>query len=178
MTRSAKPSILERLRHNGFQIGSSSYESQRLSTLNHTGLALAYDLALLATPIAVLLAVGAIVFAIAAEGRRRRHHIASLAAVGIPRNVVRRSLMIENATLLIAALFIGGAFGFAADALALASLPEFASGTNGLPLATGLPTGALFIAIGVLSFVLVVSATFASRLVVRQAFGQRSLEQR
>jgi putative ABC transport system permease protein len=178
LTRSAKPTVLEHLRHEGFQIGASSYASQRLAALNHTGLALAYDLSLIATPIAVLLAAGAVIFAIAAEGRRRRHSISSLGAVGLPRGVIRRSLMFENATLLIAALVVGGAIGFAADALALSSLPEFSGGTNGLPLETGLPYVALLIALGVLAAVLVVSAAVSSRLIVRQAFTGESIEQR
>lgn len=178
LSRSAKPTILDRLRREGFQIGASSYASQRLADLNHTGLALAYDLSLIATPIAVLLAVGAVVFAIAAEGRRRRHQLASLGAVGLPRSVIRRSLMFENATLLIAALVVGGAIGFAADGLALSSLPEFSGGTNGLPLETGLPFVALLVALGILAAVLVVSAAAASRLIVRQAFSGEAIEQR
>ena len=60
LSRSAKPEVLDRLRHDGFQIGASSSASQRLAALNHTGLALAYDLSLIATPIAVLLAAGAV----------------------------------------------------------------------------------------------------------------------
>ncbi len=178
LSRSAKPVILDRLRHEGFEIGASSYASQRLAALDHTGLALAYDLSLIATPIAVVLAVGAVVFAIAAEGRRRRHHIASLGAVGLPRSVIRRSLMLENTTLLIAALVVGGAIGFAADALVLSSLPEFSGGTNGLPLDTGLPYVALLIAFAILAAVLVVAAATASRLIVRQAFVGESVEER
>ena len=178
LSRSAKPAILDHLRHEGFEIGASSYASQRLAALDHTGLALAYDLSLIATPIAVVLAVGAVVFAIAAEGRRRRHHIASLGAVGLPRSVIRRSLMLENTTLLIAALVVGGAIGFAADALALSSLPEFSGGTNGLPLDTGLPYVALLIAFAVVAAVLVISAATASRLIVRQAFVGESVEER
>ena len=178
LSPSASPAILGRLRQNGIEIGSTTFASRRLASLDHSGLALSYDLALIVIPIAALLAIGAIVFAIAAEGRRRRHEIAALGTVGLGRSVIRRALVTENLVVLFSALVVGGGIGFAADALALSSLPQFASGSGGLPLVTAIPVGYLFAALGVLAVALVASAGFTSRLITRQAFSGESLEER
>ena len=174
----ASPSILASLRRDGVAIGSTVYAGTNLSDLNHAGLALAYDLALIVTPIAALLAIGAIVFALAAEGRRRRHEITSLATVGVTRREIRRAFLAESVTVLFGALVVGGAIGFAADALTLSSLPESNGGNGGLALLTGTPVAYLFAALGGLAVALVLAASITSRLIIRQAFSGETIEQR
>ncbi|HEV7959338.1 MAG TPA: FtsX-like permease family protein, partial [Acidimicrobiales bacterium] len=75
---SANPTILQRLRKDGVAIGSISSASARLGVLDHGGIALAYAVALIVSPIAALLAIGTVMFVLVSDGRRRRREFASL----------------------------------------------------------------------------------------------------
>src|SRR5579863_1282979 len=173
---SASPRILKRLSHLGVTIGPSNLASARLGVLDHRGLALAYDLALIVSPIAALLALGAVVFTIGSEGRARRREIAALSTVGVPRAELGRALWLENGFVLVVALIIGGAIGLSADALAISSLPEFANGSGGVPVTTAVPFGALLLALAALAVALAVGAAIASRVVFHSAFTRRQAE--
>lgn len=173
----ASPRILARLRHLGVTPGPASLASARLGVLDHRGLALAYDLALIVSPIAALLALGAVIFTIGSEGRARRREIAALSTVGVPRHELGRALWLENGLVLVVALVIGGGIGFGADALAISSLPEFSSGSGGVPVTTAMPLAALFITLAALAIALALGAALASRVVFRSAFARRAQEE-
>jgi putative ABC transport system permease protein len=171
LTADASPKILLRLRHDGYTIGSTTSAASRATVLGRAGIASSYDLALVVTPIAALLAVGAVIFAASAEGRRRRGEITSLANARIKRSTIGRSLVLENALILTVALVIGGAIGFGADQLALPSLPQFIAGSRGFPVLHAIPVGTLFAALGAFAGVLALGAIVMSRLILASALG-------
>jgi putative ABC transport system permease protein len=171
LSADASPEILGRLRRDGYTIGSTTTAAARAATLGHTGIASSYDLALVVTPIAALLAVGAVIFATSAEGRRRRGEITSLANARIRRSTIGRSLVLENALILAVALVIGGAIGFGADQLALPSLPQFLAGSRGFPVLHAIPVGTLFAALGAFAGVLALGAVGMSWLILGAALG-------
>ena len=154
LSRSASPAVLSRLQAEGVALGPVTRAAASRSLLDHGGLALAYDLALIVSPVALLLALGVMGFAVVSEGRVRRRELASLRLSGVSERTARRALMIENGLVLTTVLVVGGAIGFAAAALALPSLPEFPSGTGGVPIAGGVPAGPVVAALAVLALAL------------------------
>jgi predicted lysophospholipase L1 biosynthesis ABC-type transport system permease subunit len=171
LTPSASPAILQRLRADGVAIGPIALASTRLGALDHSGIALAYTVALFVAPIAALLAIGTVSFIIVLDGRRRRRDFVSLSLDGVPRGTVRRALLVENGVVLGVALVIGAAVGFATDTLAFASLPEFAAGTGGLPISKAVPITPFLGAVGILALLLVGAVELTTRTVMR---GDRS----
>jgi putative ABC transport system permease protein len=164
---SASPKILQRLSADGVTIGPISLASQRLGVLDHGGIALAYAVALFASPIAALLAIGTVAFVIVSDGRRRRREFASLSMAGVPMHTVRRALLLENAVVLGVALLVGAVIGFVTDTLAFSSLPEFVRGTGGLPISKAVPILPFLGAIGVLAVLLACTVELTTRSVIR-----------
>jgi putative ABC transport system permease protein len=162
----ASDAILQRLRADGVTIGPTTFASNRLGVLDHGGVALAYAIALLVSPIAALLAIGTMTFVIVSDGRRRRSEITSLSRAGIPTRIVRRALLYENAIVLGIALVVGAVVGFVADSLALSSLPEFATGTGGVPLSTAVPIAPFLGAVGILALLLAGAVEVATRSIL------------
>jgi hypothetical protein len=139
LSDAAGPGIVQRLRAMGVAIRGTRRASALRSRLDHSATALGYDLMLIVSAIAALLALGTIMFEIVSNGRRRRRDLASLRAAGLRVRIVRRSLLLENLAVLATALIVGAGVGFGALALALPSLPEFVSGTDLLPVPTSVP---------------------------------------
>lgn len=173
MAPGADSRIIPRLRAQGFAIGSTTFASDRLGVLDHSGLSLVYDLVLIVSPVAALLAIGTVAFLIVTEGRRRRYEITSLELVGVPEKTVRRSLLIENAVVLAIALIVGAGVGFAAESLALGSLPEFVNGTAGIPVSTSVPLLSYFVTLLLLAITLGITAFATTRSVIREARRRR-----
>jgi putative ABC transport system permease protein len=169
LSPSAGPAVLARLRANGVTLGPVTRASASRSLLDRGGLALAYDLALIISPVALLLALGTMGFAIVSEGRQRRRELASLRLSGVSESLARRALMIENGLVLTTVLVVGGAIGFAAAALALPSLPEFPSGTAGVPISLGVPAEPVIVALAVLALALGATVALSSALVGRRS---------
>ncbi|HEY7421853.1 MAG TPA: FtsX-like permease family protein [Gaiellaceae bacterium] len=174
LSDSAGPGILRALRGTGVRIGTTRRASTVQSGLDRSGTALGYDLMLIISPIAALLALGTIMFNIVADGQRRRGELRSLAVAGIPGRLVRRSLLLENAAVLGTALVVGTAIGFAALALALPSLPEFVSGTNSMPISNGVPFATIVAAALCLVVVFTVTAGSTSWLVLARRSAQEA----
>lgn len=173
LTAKASPTILQRLRADGVTIGPTMRASTRLRDLNHGGIALAYTVALLVSPIAALLAIGTMTFVIVSDGRRRRNEITSMSMTGVPTRTMRRALLYENAMVLGVALVVGTIVGFIADSLALSSLPEFSAGSGGVPLATAVPITPFFCAVGALALLLAGAVELATRSILRGARSRR-----
>jgi putative ABC transport system permease protein len=169
LSSSASPAVLARLRANGVTLGTVTRASTSRSLLDKGGLALAYDLALIVSPVALLLALGTMGYAVVAEGRQRRRELASLRLSGVSEGLARRALMIENGLVLTTVLVVGGAIGFAAAALALPSLPEFPNGTAGVPISASVPIGPVVVALAVLALALGATVALSSALVGRRA---------
>lgn len=170
LTRGASSAILRRLRAMGVHIGATRRASTVRGDLDRSGPALGYDLMLIISPIAALLALGTIMFGIVSESRRRRGDLIALRVAGIAPRVVRRSLLLENLAVLATALVVGLAVAVGALALALPSLPEFVNGTDGLPVPTSVPLIVVAIAAFALAVVFVVAAATTTRL----ALGRRT----
>lgn len=164
---SASPKVLQRLRRDGVIINSVSSAAARLGVLDHGGLALAYAVALIVSPIAALLALGTVMFVLVSEGRRRRRDFASLAISGVPATTVKRAVRLENAIVLGSALALGTVIGVVSDLLTLGSLPEFVGGPRGVPIATAVPIVPALSAVGVLGVLLALAVELSTRMVVR-----------
>jgi putative ABC transport system permease protein len=162
----ASPSILTRLHAEGVAIGATTSASTRLGQLDHGGIALAYAVALIVTPIAGLLAIGSVAFVIISDGRRRRRETASLWMAGVPMRTVRRAHLLETTVILGAALVVGAVIGFVTDSLALSSLPQFVAGTGGLTISRSVPIVPFVCAVGVFGVLLAVAVEVSTRLVM------------
>jgi putative ABC transport system permease protein len=166
LSDAAGPGIVRSLRAMGVTIGGTRRAATLRSRLDHSGTALGYDLMLIISAIAALLALGTIMFEIVSNGRRRRGDLASLRVAGLPGGIVRRSLLLENLAVLATALIVGAGVGFGALALALPSLPEFVAGTNLLPISTNVPVAPVVEAALCLAFVFCVTAGSTTWLVL------------
>lgn len=140
-TAGASPAILQRLKADGFQVTATSSGAALTSRLGHGGMALAYDLFLFAALAAVVLASGSALFAIRVSAHRTSADLAALIAVGVPRRTLRRSVILEHATVLVAGVVLGVAGGAVAVGAALSSLPELAATSGVPPLSYALPAG-------------------------------------
>jgi hypothetical protein len=166
---SANPTILQRLRKDGVAIGSISSASARLGVLDHGGIALAYAVALIVSPIAALLAIGTVMFVLVSDGRRRRREFASLGVSGVPAKTVKRAHRLENAIVLGVAVILGAVIGTVSDLLAFGSLPEFVVGPGGVPISTSVPIVPVLGAVGILALLLALAVELSTRSVVRDS---------
>jgi hypothetical protein len=164
---SASPDILRRLRHDGVSTGAVASASARLGVLDHGGIALAYAVALVVSPIAALLAIGAVAFVIVSEGRRRRRELSYLSMAGVGASTIRRALLIESVVVLATALILGAIIGFVTDSLALSSLPQFVAGTGGLSVSRAVPLAPFFGALGIFGVLLAFTSELCTRVVMR-----------
>lgn len=158
LARGASPDILRRLRAMGVAIDVTRRASTVRANLDRSGPALGYDLMLIISPIAALLALGTIMFGIVSDSRRRRGDLRALRVAGIRPRIVRRSLLLENLAVMATALVVGFGIGVGALALALPALPEFVAGTDALPVPTGVPLVAVGVAAIALALLFVVAA--------------------
>ncbi len=162
----ASAAILTRLRADGIAIGAVTSAAIRLGQLNHGGIALAYAVALIVTPIAGLLAIGSVAFVIISDGRRRRRETASLWMAGVPMRTVRRAHLLETTVILSAALVVGAVIGFVTDSLALSSLPQFVAGSGGLAISRSVPIVPFLCAVGMFGVLLAIAVEVSTRLVM------------
>lgn len=164
---SASPAILRHLRSDGVTIGPISTVAARLGVLDHSGIALAYAVAMIVAPIAALLALGTVAFVVVADGRRRRREIAALSMTGVPAGIVRRAYVVENALALGLALVLGAAVGLASASLTLSTLPQFVNGTSGLLISRSVPLVPFLASVGILAILLALCVEASLRSVMR-----------
>jgi hypothetical protein len=172
----ATPAILKRLEKDGVTIGSITTTASRLNVLNHAGVALAYAVALLVTPIAGVLAICTVAFVIITDGRRRRRERAALWMAGVPIRQVRRAQTLESVVALSASLVLGTVIGFLVDVLALPKLPQFVNGSGGLQISHAVPFGPFFGSVGVFAGLLVIAVAISSPLVMLRSTGRHESE--
>jgi putative ABC transport system permease protein len=172
----ASPTILQRLEKDGVTIGSITTTASRLNVLNHAGVALAYAVSLLVTPIAGVLAICTVAFIIITDGRRRRRERAALWMAGVPIREVRRAQTLENAVALATSLVLGTAIGLLVDVLALPKLPQFVNGSGGLSISHAVPLGPFFGSVGLFAALLVIAVAISSRLVMHRSKSRHESE--
>ena len=152
-------------------INSSTTAAARLGVLDHGGIALAYAVALIVSPIAALLAIGTVTFVIVSDGRRRRRDFASLLMTGfpLPRSDARMSLKTRSCSVL---RWCSEPWSdIVSDTLALSSLPQFVSGSGGFPISRAAPIVPLLCAVGILGLLLAGVVEVSTRLAMH---GSRS----
>jgi putative ABC transport system permease protein len=123
----AGPAIEKKLRAAGVRILAVRNISTVAALLGRQGPGLANILFLVDAAAAVLLASGSAVLGLYISARRRRYEYAALEATGVPRSVLRRSLLIEMGVLTAFGSILGIVTGLAAIAIALHAVPEFIS---------------------------------------------------
>lgn len=173
LAKSAPADIVQRLRAHGIVVTSRRTARAAQQALGHDGISLAYLLYLASSIAAGLLVVGATTFALLAAARRREDELAALRAVGVDARSLRRALWLEQLLVLGAALLAGVASGLAAAAVALRSMPEFASRGAGPPLDLGIPPVVVAVTVAALVAVLACLTAWHARAVVRGATAER-----
>jgi hypothetical protein len=159
--------ITKRLAAQHVHVTGTDRSSTTASLFARQGPGLAAMLFLLDAAAAALLAGLGAVVSLAVSARRRRYEYAALAAGGVSRRVLRRSLAIEQLLVLGVGAVIGIAAGILATVVSVRSVPEFVTRPTAPPLRY-LPSGG--ITVGVLAAALVVLLAvvlIASRALVR-----------
>jgi putative ABC transport system permease protein len=167
--RPPSDSLLAKLKSEGVTIATSRTAAAAAGLLDHSGPALAFELFLLAAIAAVLLALGALVFAIASTSRQRAVEIAALAAAGVPRKTLHRSFVVEYAAVVLAGVVLGVVSGIVTVHLVLSALPEFTPGRSGPNFGVFVPWEHVLLAAGGALIILVIGTTLASSMVMRRA---------
>lgn len=165
--RAPSPKLLHALAREKVKVLSIERSSAFLASLEHSGPAFGFDLYGLAALGSALLALGALLFSVAAGTRSRRIEFASLRAVGLPRRVLLRSLLIESTALSLTGALFGTAAAVLSASLALGFLPEFPPGRVGPPLITGLPFTSVALTAGAMFLLLEAAGLVSNFLVVR-----------
>ena len=165
----AGAAIVQRLRHQGLVVLAVRSEAARATLLAKGGSSLAYDLFLLAAVAAGVLAVGVTIFVVSVTARRRSVELASLRAVGISRQTLRRSLALEHLLVLGVGVAGGVAAGVIATVVALPSMPENFAPGPGPPLDYTLPLATLGVVLLAIVVALAVAVSTTDRLVVNRA---------
>jgi len=162
--------LLHRLADNGVSVLGLQSAAGAAGTLSRTAPSLAFDLFVLAAVGAALLALGALLFSVASDSRRRSIEFAALAAVGVPLRVLRRSLLLEQAVVIVVGVVLGVAAGLVGGELSLGLLPEFPPGRQGPVLPTSVGVGALpaLVVAAVVLVLLLIGGVLASLLTMRR----------
>lgn len=160
--------LIDRLDRLGVTIVGSESVTPVLKGLERTGASLGFDLFGASALGALVLALGALMFAAAASARQIGVEFAGLAAVGVPRRTLRRSVVIEALMISGTGAALGWLAGVAGASLALRILPEFPPGRVGPPLETALPWAALAIAGAAVCVALAGAAIVSAAVVMRQ----------
>lgn len=173
LAKDAPPGIVRRLRAHGVRVVSTQTTAAAERSLAHDGISLAYLLYLVSAAAAGLLVVGATAFAMVSAARRREDELAALRSLGVSRRTLRRTVLVEQALVLGTALVAGTAAGLVSAAVALRSVPEFASQGGGPPLDLGLPPLVVAVTAAVLVVALGLVAQWHARTVARRATPDR-----
>jgi ABC-type antimicrobial peptide transport system permease subunit len=162
----ARSRIEPKLAAAGVRVTSVTNAAAAASRLARQGPALASVLFLADAAAAALLAAGAAILGLYLSARRRRYEYAALAASGVPRRTLRRSVLIELAVVLGFGTVVGIAAGLAAAAMALRALPEFVTSPAAPPLSYVPSAGPLAALLGAAAALLAVVAVVLSVTIV------------
>jgi putative ABC transport system permease protein len=163
----AQGQIEPRLKAAGVRITSVTSAADAFSMLSRQGPALASSLFLADAAAAALLAVGAAILGLYLSARRRRYEYAALEASGVPRRRLRRAVGIELAVVLGFGTIVGIATGFAAAAIALRAVPEFATNPAAPPLSYMPSAGPLAALLGTAVGLLIVVSVVLSTTIIQ-----------
>ncbi|MBV9171225.1 MAG: FtsX-like permease family protein [Chloroflexi bacterium] len=164
----APADAVARLTAAGLAVESQTSTASRIDLLSRQGPALSLVLLLGCAIAGAVLAVGSVVIAVSASGRRRSFEIAALRAVGVPRRPLLRASVLEELLLLGAAVVLGVPAGIVAAHLAMPAIPQFSDAT---PITLSYTPSAAVVSVFVLSFMilLLVTSVVAALAVIRVA---------
>lgn len=160
--------LLARLGAGGVTVRGVTTAATAFAVMNKSGPTLAFDLFVFAALAAGVLALGSLLFAIATASRRRSIELAALAAIGVPRSVLWRSLVEEYGGVVFAGVVLGLVSGSVAVSVALGALPEFPNGRVGPALTTWVPWGPVLLVTVAALVILLAAAVAATRLLMHR----------
>jgi hypothetical protein len=131
--------IVERLRREGIDVLSVRTAASMEAAFKQDGPTLAFGLFLVVGAESALLAAGSLLFAIAADTRKRAIEAVALRAVGLSRRHLVQAMAGELGIVCATGLGAGALAGLAAAHFSLPSVPEFTGLPPGPTLAFGLP---------------------------------------
>jgi hypothetical protein len=170
----AAPSDIERrLAAEGLSVTSIQRASDLKSQLDAQGLPLAFDLMLIGSFAAALLAFGSSMYALAAGARSRSFELAILRVCGWSDTALFASMLGEQLVVVGVACIVGAAAGIAGVALTMPSVPEFTDVTWNVPLQFDLPAAALAILFAAFAILLLATGTVAALVMLRAAGSAR-----
>ena len=132
------------------------------------GPALASVLFLADAVAAALLAAGAAVLGLYLSARRRRYEYAALAASGVPRPTLRRSVLTELGMVLGFGSVVGAGTGVAAAVVVLRSVPEFVNNPPAAVMSYVPPAIPVVVLLGASAGLLIFAAVTASAMLIRR----------
>jgi putative ABC transport system permease protein len=162
----AQPIIEPRLKAAGVKVISVASAAAAAKVLERQGPALASVLFLADAAAAAFLASGAAILALYLSARRRRYEYAALAASGVKRRTLRRSVLIELAAVLGYGMIVGILTGIAAAGIALRSVPEFINLPAAPPLYYVPSPAPLAVLLGAAAGLLIITAVASSTALI------------
>jgi putative ABC transport system permease protein len=157
-----------RLSREGIEVIGVEDSAAILRTLRRSGPSLGFDLFLVAGACGLLLAAGALLFAVGSRARQRGIELAGLLATGVERKSLRRSLVLESLMISLTGGVIGFVAGVLGADLAMPAVPMFAAGRVGPPLEVGLPWTAVILSGAAIVVLLSATAVVSALVVVRR----------
>jgi ABC-type antimicrobial peptide transport system permease subunit len=159
--------VMKSLVSQGIHVDSVQTPAATLTKFNDGGLGLAYRFFVFAAGAAALLAVATTILTFFLNARRRAFELAVLRALGVPTKTLQRSLIAEQALVLVPGLLLGIVAALIAALVALAAVPEFGSNSGQPPLQLALPALPLLALAVALLVVLSLAAVVAALITVR-----------
>ena len=159
--------VMKSLVSQGIHVVSVQTPAATLTQFNDGGLGLAYRFFVFAAGAAALLAVATTILTFFLNARRRAFELAVLRALGVPTKTLQRSLIAEQALVLVPGLLLGIVAALIAALVALAAVPEFGSNSGQPPLQLALPALPLLALAVALLVVLSLAAVVAALITVR-----------
>jgi hypothetical protein len=159
--------VMKSLVSQGIHVVSVQTPAATLTQFNDGGLGLAYRFFVFAAGAAALLAVATTILTFFLNARRRAFELAVLRALGVPTKTLQRSLIAEQALVLVPGLLLGIVASLIAALVALAAVPEFGSNSGQPPLQLALPALPLLALAVALLVVLSLAAVVAALITVR-----------
>ena len=131
--------VIDRLEQEGIKVLSSRSALSMGLTFQQDGPTIAFELFLVVGAESALLATGSMLFAIAADTRKRAVETVALGSVGLPRRSLIKAMAGELAIVCATGLVAGAVAGIAAARFSLPSVPEFTGLAPGPTLSFDLP---------------------------------------
>jgi hypothetical protein len=159
LSPSAPAGLRDRLTAAGLTIVGSTSATDQQRTYDHSGPTYAIQVFLVMAAVAGLLAAGIALAQGLISARRRAYELASLRVVGVPRRILRRGALAEQALIVAVGLAVGVGSGLGGGLFAARRLPFFVRADQGPPIVSTVPAELIVVLVAGL-FVLFAAACF------------------